>query len=410
MRLQLPETRSNTLQGRVQVGTCRGRFDLERLTDLNGYRLPAAVYESPLYGIVKRSSENGEVGFSGRAGLLMKELVRHMNVTPVYVTPEHGFTTGYRMDNGTLVGTLALFASGRVEILLNTWLMMGSKTDIFTYIPWPITQDSLCAYVPLPGAIPPWFSLLLGLSFKSEMYCLVVYFTFVILWLLWGNNQKEQSIVSTNASIPLFYKDIRTLEELYISGLHIFSSYHSHIKIFNSENPVIKRLSTRFNVSEQNEDELLPRVAHKKDIAYIYEASRMMEIVRNYSDSSGMNRIKMVPECFQTYLVTFIARPNTPFLPRFKRIVGGMVEAGLFAADRATRPRPQDVSLAEASPGLSDLTFSFLVLGLGVCSSLAALALESRRPCSRLLRGRRPRSSGGARELLQGRRGSPSSP
>jgi hypothetical protein len=360
------------------------RYSVNGFWNLRGYSLRVSVFPTLITAVgdvVSNTEYKHFRKFRGRDGLVLEELTKHMNFSPVITTP--GSLHSFEFSDGQLTGPLKDIANGDVDFAMNSAFMRVFHSVDIEYVT-PVTHfGKICVLVPRASRMPLWISLFYCLTLTLWATLFGTYIVSAILWHIlrkysfsrqsqkdihWSTsltdvlnifiptcfvkifsfqNQSERifvascmfsSIIITCAwqgalfnrlKNPVYYNDIDTLEELDASGLPIFTMEEMLYDIFELiDTPATKKLSKRFRVTTLPDSlDLIQQVASHRNFSLLLSLIQIETVLDTYPINTRL--LHCVQECPIVYFFSYMVPKGSPYLKDINTVVGRLYEAGL---------------------------------------------------------------------------------
>ncbi|GBP31914.1 hypothetical protein EVAR_18453_1 [Eumeta japonica] len=411
------------------------------------YRFPTSIKEceNMKHYIVLNNEHSG--GYCGLDGLIMAEVIKKFRFNLTLIRPKGYQNYGYVTREGKVTGTLGNIVHGEADIAFNSRFLADYGTTGFNFLMYT-SSDALCVLVNRPEDIPLWLFPYKDVYDNYVMLLIACSFAVagVFLWLLqrFSTDNKRKgtlrlreivldtivagtcgfSIKPTKNSFILkascFFSstifmatfqghvnyafttvksgdDIKTLQDLYDSGLEISTSPSIKALIEPPYNELQSALIDRMVIGKEN-NTLQETLSAKMYAALDRRSDVLLEIQKFHTDELGVPLFNVVEECFRTYYLSIIVRPEFPFAEHVKVVLERLQAAGLPSryyewtrhslgisgpaqAGGSSGPRP-------ATPvSIEELRIAFSVLLAGYIVSSIVLTVE-RRLCPCRNRGR----------------------
>jgi hypothetical protein len=213
-----------------------------------------------------------------------------------------------------------------------------------------------------------------------------------------------KGMLVTGMTKPYYYPDINTLDELYASGLTIYTDSPSLIDTFGT--PHINRTFRRFDINPTmgglsrrvqtvvGTVDFWGVIATEKNVAAMARKSDYQYGVplTKYQASDGSPLLHVVRECPRHYLLGYLMPRGSPYLPYINDGIARLVEAGIVEhwkeitpSNAGTHDRFNFSYLREIAAinkenskafSLEDLQLAFYILAVGLSGSVTIFCFE----------------------------------
>nr|XP_022917638.1 uncharacterized protein LOC111426952 [Onthophagus taurus] len=321
---------------------------------------------------------NGKL--NGTDPQFIKLAAEKLNFTPVI---RYTWDFGNKEPNGTITGAFGMLYNKEIDAIFGQIFTKDYHINEITFTN-TISGDKLCVIVPKMEQKPKWLAIFA--TFQIEVWILIVTFVttigiclyflrkfnsftknfsnlnhfhfnefdtrfitltsdtfrlvynvapnylsrrpiekiFLINFLFFAliNTAAFQSSLSTVLTAPQYYKNLQSLEDLAKSQMRI-SSYSEGLRdtFATSEQPHIQVLNSRFSI--------LPYTQNRYD-AYLSRLTKTKYIQSLEVKTYGKLISHTIPDCPNSYLLSYLTRRDSLILDEINRIIEGCVESGLY--------------------------------------------------------------------------------
>uniref|UniRef100_A0A182PP96 Ionotropic glutamate receptor C-terminal domain-containing protein n=1 Tax=Anopheles epiroticus TaxID=199890 RepID=A0A182PP96_9DIPT len=327
-------------------------------------------------------------GSGGLDGMMLGNLAVALNFTAETTDASDGQEYGYRLRNGTFVGSLGDLLQYTTDVSFNVRFMKFYDTHGIEFL-HPIYSDQLCILSPKSLEIPQWLAIFLCFHPYVWASFVVIGFAGGYCWYVvrrWGLHKVRryrqrlqkgdrarcavlsielwlvllgasstylpvrmierllliaflianliisgtfQGTLTTAFSTKSYYKDLNTLAALDQSGWPIATSSRSLLDIFGNDSLSPLYLSLKGKLQILNES-ARQRAAYQRDVCCIERYSDVHLIINTeYIQPNGQPMLHVVDECPRVYSLAYIVRKGWPFTPLFNAAIFRFVESGL---------------------------------------------------------------------------------
>jgi hypothetical protein len=379
----------------LKVGSIRGMVQVNKITDadivcqmfehklddLHGYSLRVTMFHVYPYAPPIVSGPTNRHKCGGVDGNALDEVTQHMNFKPIINRPKDKIKFGFKMSDGTFVGSIGEIVYGKSDIAFNSHYIKNYEDAQIQFVNPPVLYDDIVVLVPKSQLIPGWMDLFecfhfTGLFFLLAFYVISVCFgTFVRKYLGFEINIYEISRIAicilkmfltvpivrirelasfserifasscllfgvlmvtafqvflvTEISSPNYYPEIDTLEQLAESGLPIATSYQGLLNTFSDiDNPTMIRLARNVRFVSGNVD-IKERIAYRMDYAAITSLSNVPHFLAKYTGPSDNPLLHAVQEKPRRYFLSYVVPKHSPYVRRINIIIVTLIESGL---------------------------------------------------------------------------------
>lgn len=158
---------------------------LQKEHNLNGFPLTFTVFERypTMVSKVPPSFESSyiaggmrETGYGGSDGLILGNLAKFLNFTPIIMNPTTDDTYGDEASNGSFTGTLGDILYGDADAAFNSRFLLNYDSLDIEYL-MPTLGDKVCVVAPAARRIPQWKSIFKCFDFYFWLAFVCVTFT-----------------------------------------------------------------------------------------------------------------------------------------------------------------------------------------------------------------------------------------
>ncbi|KAJ3647486.1 hypothetical protein Zmor_019363 [Zophobas morio] len=372
--------------------------------------VPNMLKFNPIYQDLSVSKE-----FAGSDGLLVGTLVQYLNFEAV-VDPDLPRLYGHVLQNGSVIGVLALVLNGKSDYGANRRILSYYPVDGFEFTV-AYSSDKISAVVPKSLKVPRGLSIFNCFDKLSWVLIFVVSFVCVFFWYLISrdnlyNTLKEiysllvgmsvqivpssyqtffltscmifnliifgviQGSLFTDFTTPSYYPEINTVEEVDKSQLPIMTYVWLLIKDNSSQ--LLNRLKVKSIPESANMYEI---VALYKNVVSIDRKFDVEVAIRTqFTGDDGVPLLHMVKEDIATFLLSCIVPKGSPYLLMFNNVITSMFEGGFIkkwdndVVESIMVERINRMISAKKFKAFSldDIQAAFYITGVGyVCSVVA---------------------------------------
>ncbi|XP_059620702.1 uncharacterized protein LOC132264493 [Phlebotomus argentipes] len=318
-------------------------------------------------------------GFGGLDALILATLANKLNFSiALKMTKKIDF--GYKMDNGTFVGTLGDVLYKKTDIAFNNRFVMLYDTEDLDFLN-SIMTDQFCLFTPKAGIKPKWLATFK--CFRPDVWLIILLSNLIcgfirhcikrwqrliapkqekkhplarILFETWNVMMAAPSIMLpkrsaerffmaicllmnviitgtfqgtlfTSITTPGSYKDINTLQELDESGLIISTPSEQLFELFgDGGTPVLDSLKRKMKMIERT---TFDKIRYNEETVFISrKADSVLNIEMEYLKPDGNPAFHVVPECPRNYHMAYIVRKGWAFSTLINNVISRFRESG----------------------------------------------------------------------------------
>ncbi|XP_011684737.1 PREDICTED: uncharacterized protein LOC105448073 [Wasmannia auropunctata] len=380
-------------------------LDFDKVTTLDGYEIRLNAVEMEPFIKINLSAP-GREKFRGDNSEIIHVLLTKLRANlRIYIFDGSIYGLGGIGPNGTMEGLMAPLSDGKIDIGMNVRTLLVLWKIRHTY---PHTRSGLCVIAQPRPEVSQFHKLIKFLSPEVivgiVIMCLLAYVIFVkkqgymkatlqvirliicvgilhppkisstrificmMLILFLNINALFQSHLSALLTVPVYYRDIDTIESLKSSG---YTIYGPHQLKFMLNDPVLESRYVAVTYEECKEFvENSTNAACLGDCHHLYYRIKGQDLIRS----------KTLIELTQSY----VTREDWPLYKRVDDIIQQMMQAGLILKSRTDflqEIRRERYRNAEKKKGfkvmvLKQLTFSFYFLIAGYICATIVFILE----------------------------------
>ncbi|PSN30367.1 Ionotropic receptor 874 [Blattella germanica] len=376
---------------------------------------------------------NGDkIYFGGPDGNLITTFIKHLNASLETVSPMRDVDYGFKSFNGTITGSAGDIVYNRADIASNSRKIDINLLDVIEFS-YPHSTDEIYFVVAKSQLIPPYMKFLLPYP-KTVWYLIIctllmatpiwyyirnysqgttlisaflqIYRVFLsislayspkiikerlffIMWTVFGLivTSAYQGCLISFLTIPIYFPDIETLQELDQSGYEIFMNPGADSwPTVEDPKDVLFKLSKKFIKETQNLQSLLKVISTRnKAILMDKQQADYLINLRKFS-RDGHPLLNKVEECVYSNLVSYGVKKNSLYLVKFEEVIRRVMEGGFFQKWTQDTKRlkildgtlsdNQESSVKKEPLSLSQLQTPFFILIFGLIVSAFYLCIE----------------------------------
>lgn len=438
-----PFLKVDNVRGMVQVYNITDadtvcRILQHKLDNLHGYTLRVTMFATYPYAPHTEIGPMNWQKYGGVDGHVLDVVTQLTNVKPLLRRPEDKIKFGFKIKNGTFVGSIGDIVYGKSDIAFNCHYIRNYDDAEIEFLNPPVVYDGIAILVPKSQLIPGWMDLfecfqLTGVLFILTFYMISVCFgTFMARYLGTEINIYEISriaifILKMFLTVPIvgtrgitsfserifasscllfgvllvtaiqvtlvteissrnYYPDIDTLEQLADSGLPIATSYQNLLDTFSdTDNPTMIRLAKNVRYETDNFG-IKERIAYKMDYAAITSLSNVPHFLAQYTGPSDNPLLHAVKERPRGYFLSYVVPKYSPYVRRINAITATLIENGLVGKWEADEMLDHQIqqnhnhthteTSTQHAYSMNDLQTAFFVLVFGLSCATVVFTTE----------------------------------
>lgn len=368
--------------------------------------------------------------FNGIDSSVVEAVSKKLNINLDCHIPKGGDDYG-SVKNGNGTGAIGELYTRKIDVIFNNLFLKDYHVNnsVFTDV---IMEDPLCVVVPAAKKIPTWmgvirvfnwlmwvyivvtftvsvFVLYMLQRFTTKRYLSVLGATLEVIKIVFNTSEMvhktskvtEKLLLSTIIffglifstifqsslvnvlTVPGFYPEIDTLEDLAISEYRVSSSSSSLASTFAGfKSQHMEELNRKFYIANSS----MP-----KSVAYLIRKTKGKYLTFKQKFETSDIKMHLVKECPLSYLLAYLTHKQLFFLRDLNRVILGLVQGGfinkweadavrnmsyIIIASTKNTTKTIDVDFSIRPFEYDDLASCFILLYLGLCFSLMMFVFE----------------------------------
>lgn len=172
------------------------------------------------------------------------------------------------------------------------------------------------------------FSAFLNVPLKPPPQTPLKSFFMMWVWYSLVVSISYQSLIGSKLTVPYRPREIETMHDLLESNLRCTGLFNTFKLVVNKPEGDLKKLASRFEVTDYDMKEAVHRIVFDKDIAYMRDSTSFKYFLMKNPYAKG--RIYFLKECISEYYPIMILQKNSPLTKITNQVILRLFESGIL--------------------------------------------------------------------------------